>query len=189
MDPPLHSGDKLAVSWVDSSKWKLSKATKDTNISRQSFGLPILRWARYFVHQLPWERKNHQLWILYSIIGEFEGRNHQKMATNEEEEKKCSFTKTMHCVTKLIATMAKLHELHFELFLHPPYSTGCMQTSRECSSERDLAPMKKLYWKLRRILRPKKNHSTKRHQNVREMLKSAYHPRKKLCWWIKSNFA
>ena len=27
----------------------------------------------------------------------------------------------MHCL-KLIAMMAKLHELHFELFPHPPYS-------------------------------------------------------------------
>ena len=37
-----------------------SKATKDTNISRQGFGLCILGCARYFVHWLPWERKNHQ---------------------------------------------------------------------------------------------------------------------------------
>ena len=45
---------------------------------------------------------------------------------------------------KSIATMEKLHELHFELLLHPPYSpdltpatTGCLQTSKECSRERD----------------------------------------------------
>ena len=60
MDPPLHSGVKLAVSWVDSSRWKLSKATKDANISRQGFGLYILGFAKYFVHRLSWERKNHQ---------------------------------------------------------------------------------------------------------------------------------
>ena len=34
------------------------------------------------------------------------------------KKKMCSFTKTMH----LIATMAKLHELHFELLPHLPYS-------------------------------------------------------------------
>ena len=55
--------------------------TKDTNICRQGFGLHILGCARYFVHWLTWERKNHQLWISYSIIGVFEGRNCQKMAT------------------------------------------------------------------------------------------------------------
>ena len=31
-----------------------------TNNSRQGFGLCILGCARYFVHWLPWERKNHQ---------------------------------------------------------------------------------------------------------------------------------
>ena len=60
MDPPLHSGVKLAVSWVDSSRWKPSKATKDANTNRQGFGLYILGCAKYFVHRLPWERKNHR---------------------------------------------------------------------------------------------------------------------------------
>ena len=48
MNPPLYSGVKLAVNWVDSSRWNLSKATKDANISRQGFGLRILGCARYF---------------------------------------------------------------------------------------------------------------------------------------------
>ena len=81
IDPPLHPGVKSAVSWVDSSKWKLYKVTKDANISTQGFGLCILGCASYFVHWLPWERKNHKQRILFSIIGAFEGRNHQKMAT------------------------------------------------------------------------------------------------------------
>ncbi len=34
MDPPLPSKVKSAVSWVDSSRWKPSKVTKDANISR-----------------------------------------------------------------------------------------------------------------------------------------------------------
>ena len=37
------------------------------------------------------------------------------------KEKKCSFTKTMHCVTSRLQQW-QLHELHFELLLHPPYS-------------------------------------------------------------------
>ena len=53
-------GVKSAVSCVDSSRGNPSKVTKDTNINRQGFGLRILQWARYFVHWLLWERKNHQ---------------------------------------------------------------------------------------------------------------------------------
>ena len=89
MDPSLHSGVKSAVSWADSSRLKPSKVTKDANISRQGFGLRILGCTRYFVHRLPWERKNHQYRILYSIISAFEWRDHppQKKTVTDEEEK------------------------------------------------------------------------------------------------------
>ena len=46
-----------------------------------------------------------------------------------------------------------------------PVTTGCLQTSKEWSKERDLAPMKKWYRKLRHILRPKTSHSTKKASN------------------------
>ena len=36
--------------------------------------------------------------------------------------KKCSFTNNNALRNKSIATMAKLHELHFELLPHSPYS-------------------------------------------------------------------
>ena len=42
MDTSLHSGVKSAVSWVDSSTWKPSKVTRDTNISRE--GLASVFW-------------------------------------------------------------------------------------------------------------------------------------------------
>ena len=71
----------------------------------------------------------------------------------------------------------------------PLATTGCLRTSKECSRDRDLAQMKKWYRKLRRILRPKTNRSTKRHRIVRETLESVYHSRRRLCWWIKLNFA
>ena len=85
-----HDKDHCTVGQTH-SKWP------DTNISRQVFGFHIWGCARNFVHQLPWERKNHQQHILYSINGAFKGRN-QKTVTNEEDNK-CSFTKTMHRVT------------------------------------------------------------------------------------------
>ena len=67
---------------------------------------------------------------------------------------------------KSIATIAKLHDQHFELLPHPPYcvTTGSLETSKECSWERDLAPMK-WYWKLRCILKSKTNHSTNHSSN------------------------
>ena len=83
----------------------------------------------------------------------------KKTAINEEE--KVLFHKDNAPCHKSIATMAKLHKLHFKLLPHPPYSSY-LETSKECSRERDLAPMKKWYQKLRCILRPKTNHSTKK---------------------------
>ena len=96
MDPSLHSGIKLAVSWVDSSRWKPSKVTKDTNISRQGFGLRILACASYF-HWLSWERKNHQEQISYTLLVLLKEEITQKQPTMRK--KKCSFIKTMHHVT------------------------------------------------------------------------------------------
>ena len=50
-----------------------------------------------------------------------EGRNRQKMATNEKEKSALSPRQYTLC-HKLIATMTKLYEFHFELLLYPPYS-------------------------------------------------------------------
>ena len=78
---------------------------------------------------------------------------------NKWKRKKCSFTKEMH--------RSQLYEFQFEwlpqpriLQIWPPATTGCLQTSKVCSMTRDLAPRKKWYRKLRRILRPKTNRTT-----------------------------
>ena len=169
MDPPLHSRVKLAVSWVDTSRWKLSKVTKDANMSRQGFGLCILGCASYFVHRLPWERKNHQEWILYSIIGVFEGRNRQKMATDEEGKsalspKQCTVSQ-VDCnyskITWITEAISNCFCTHPILQIWTPTTTGCLHTSKG-----------KEIWILWRsdignmhILRPKTNHSTKKALN------------------------
>ena len=93
--------------------------------------------------------------------------------------------------------MAKLCELHFELLPHPPYSPNLTPSN---------------YWlfaKLKRIFQGKRFDTQwrrdlgnwgifrgqkqivqqKRHRIVREALESVYHPRRRLCWWIKLNFA
>ena len=65
-------------------------------------------------------------------------------------KKKVLFHQDNALCHKSIITMAKLHELHFELFLHPPHSPDLafsdywlFAVSKECSRERDLDPMKK----------------------------------------------
>ena len=57
---------------------------------------------------------------LYGVIGAFEGRNCEKTTPNEEG--KSALSPRECTVYKSNATMAKLHELHFELLPHPPYS-------------------------------------------------------------------
>ena len=58
------------------------------------------------------------------------------------QKKKVLFHQDNAPCHKLITTMVKLNELHFELLLHPPNSpdlapatTGCLQTSKECANE------------------------------------------------------
>ena len=111
--------------------------------------------------------------------------------------KKYSFTKKDSALChELIAIMAKLHKLHFELLLHPPYSpdltsshywlfTDCkrmFQGKIWLQWRRDIGNWD-VFWGQRQIV------LQKRHWIVREALKSVYHPRRRLCWWIKSNFA
>ncbi|KAF7276887.1 hypothetical protein GWI33_009684 [Rhynchophorus ferrugineus] len=69
---------------------------------------------------------------------------------------------------KSLKTMAKIHELCFELLPHPPYSPdlppatiSCSQVSNECSLERNFPRMKILSSKLRPILKEGTNRTTK----------------------------
>ena len=68
----------------------------------------------------------------------------------------------MHRVTNQLQGWQNYMNCSLNCFcMHPilqiwlPATTGCLQTSKEWSRERDLAPMKKWYRKLRHILKPK----------------------------------
>ena len=108
----------------------------------------------------------------------------KKMATNKGE--KVLFRQDNALCHKSIITNAKLHELHLNLLSYPPYSPDLAPSDywlfadlKKILQGRNLAP-----------LRLKTNGSTKKsHRIVRETLESVYHPRRWLCWWIKSNFA
>ena len=101
MDPPLHSGVNLRGQQL------VKTVQSDQRCKHQQawFGHRILRYARYFVHWLLWESKNHQQRILYSIIDAFEGRNYQKTATNEEE--KCALSPRQWTVSQVVCNDGK----------------------------------------------------------------------------------
>ena len=119
MDQTLHSEVKSAVSWVDSSRWKPAKATKDTNISRQGFGLRILRCARYLVHRYLEKGRIINSKYYKALLMCLKEEIAKKMSTNKEK----SHLSPRQCIMSQVDhNDAKLHELHFELLLHPPYS-------------------------------------------------------------------
>ena len=66
------------------------------------------------------------------------------------KKKKCSFTKTMHRVTSLAQRWQNYMNCTLNCFcthpifqIWPSVTAGCLQTSKECFRERDLAPMRK----------------------------------------------
>ena len=116
----------------------------------------------------------------------FEGRNQKKIKKGHKwRRKKYSFTKTMYCVTSQSQQWQYYLNCTLNYFCtHPilqiwhPVTTGCLQTPKECSRERDLAPK----------FEAKEKSFDKRHWIAREALKPVYHPRRRLCWWIVRGF-
>ena len=83
--------------------------------------------------------------------------------------KKCSFTTTMHHVTSRLLGWQKYMNCTSNysctnpiLLIWLSVTTGYSQTSKECPGERDLAPMKKWY----RRLRPSKHWYSNKERNV-----------------------
>ena len=181
MDPPLHSGVKSAVSWMNSSRWKLSKATKDANISRQSFGCRILECAKYFLHRLPWEPP-----IYYIALFVFEGRICTKKKKKKKKKKshkwrrksallprQCTVSQVDHNDGKTTWTALWIASAP-TLFSRPgpQWLLAVCRPQKNATGERDLAPTKKWYRKLRRILKLRQIVLQKRHCIVREVLES-----------------
>ena len=91
--------------------------------------------------------------ILCSIIGVFEGKTRKKKK-RPQMKKKMLFYQDNALRHTSIATMAKVHEWHFKLILHPPCSPDLVPSNyslfadlkkkkKKCPREKDLAPMKK----------------------------------------------
>ena len=99
------------------------------------------------------------------IISSFEARNRLITATNEEEKRQCTVTSWLQWWQNYMNCISNCFRTHPICQIWPPVTIGCLQTSKKCSRQRDLAPMKKWYWKLRFILRLKTNRSTKKTLN------------------------
>lgn len=78
---------------------------------------------------------------------------------------------------KSVKTIAKIHELRFELLLHPPdlapTTISCSKILKECSLERNFCGMKRWSPKLRSILEK---------GEIEKSLYSVYYPWRELCW-------
>ena len=133
MDALLHSRVKLAVNFVDSIRWKPSKATKDANISRQSFGM-----CKVFCSLITLRKEER---LMANNVQHYWSVWRKKSPKNgHKQRKKCSFTKTIHCITIRLqrwqnymnCTLNWFHS-HPILQIWPPATTGCLQTSKEFS--------------------------------------------------------
>ena len=188
MDPPLQSGVKLAVSWVDNSRWKPSEGKVLASVFWDEQVILLIDYLN------KWRIINSEYYIalLVHLKGEKSLKNGHKC-----KRKKVLFRQDNEPYHKSIAMIAKLHELHFELLPPPPYSPDLVpsdywlftnlkkmfQGKRFGSNEEVIleteAKNKSFYKKKKK----------KKDRIVREVLESVYHPRRRLCWWIKSNFA
>ena len=92
---------------------------------------------------------------------------------------------------KSSTTVGKLHELHFELLLHPPFSPDLtpsdywlfvdlkrMLQRKRFNSKEEVIWNWGVFWGQKQIVLPK------RHRIGRKTMESVYHPRRRLCWWI-----
>ena len=153
IDPPLHSRVKSAVSWVDSNRWKPSQNNQRHKHQQAKF-LPLYFGMHkvFLFYWLPWKRKNtinseYHIALLVCLKEEESPKNGHKW-----RRKKCCFHLDKRTVTSrsqrwqnyMICT-SNCFRTHLILQICLSEITCCLQTSKECSRERDLAPMKKWY--------------------------------------------
>ena len=120
MDPPLHSGVKSAVSWMDNSWWKSSQATKDAASVVKV--LVSVFWDAQVILFIDYLEKEITINSEYYIALLVRLKEEIAKKTPPQMKKKVLFHQDNAPYYKSIATMAKLHELHFELLPYTPYS-------------------------------------------------------------------
>ena len=106
------------------------------------------------------------------------------------KEKKCSSTKIMYHITSQLQQWQNYMNCTSNcLCTHPVLQVWHpVCRPQKNAPEKDLAPMKKWYRKLRCIYFEAKDIVLQKSIIVREALESVYHPRRRLCWWKKVKF-
>ena len=160
MDPPLNSGVKLAVSWVKAIQ------SNQRHKHQQARFLGSVFWDALGILFIDYLEKGRTINSEYyiTLLVHLKEEIAEKQA--QMKKKKVLFHQDTALCCKSVATMPKLHELHFELLSHSPYSLYLALSD---------------YWlfaDLKRMLQGKRFGSNE----------EVYHPRRRLCWWIKSNF-
>ena len=186
MDPSFHSRVKSAVSWVDNSRWKPSKATKVANISRQGLGQGIL-----FIDYLEKGKTINSKYYI-ALLVHFK----EEITKKRAQMKKKSALSTRQCtVLQVDCNDGKTTWIALWIASTPTlFSKSGPQQLLAVYRPQKNDPGKEIwlqwksdignwgiFWCQRQIVRQK------RHWIVREALESVYHPRR-LCWWINSNF-
>ena len=181
---------------MDSSRWKPSKATKDANINRQGFSLRILGFVRHFCSITLRKEEPSIANIISHYWCVLRKKSPPPPKKNTNEEEKVLFHQDNAPCHKSIATMAKLHEMHFELLrTHPILQIWPQWLVAVCRPQKN-APGKEIWHQWRDDIGSWRVFGAQRqivlqksYRIVREALESVYHPRRRLRWWIKSKFA
>lgn len=116
MDPLLYSGVKSTVCRMAGTGQKPSKAPKDAALGRKGDGVNFLGFEWHTILGLSRKGKNDHRHLLDRLNAEI------KKKRPHLAKKKVLFHQDNAPVHTCMKTMAKLHELRYELVGHPPYS-------------------------------------------------------------------
>ena len=152
------------------------------------------RWRHYWQIHMSF-RKNHQLRILYGVIGAFKGWNREKTTPNEEEKsalspRQCAVSQVNHNngqiarIALWIASSSTVFSASGSQLLLPVYWSKTNVPEKEIWLQwRCYCRNWIVFWGQKWIF------LQKGYQNVKEALEWMYHSWRRLCWWMKSNFA
>ena len=132
MDPPLDAWIKKIVSWVDSSRWKSSKATKNSKVNWQGYGIRISKGMVFCSSTILREVKLSIANIIWHYWIDRVSKSRKNALTYKR--KKCCSSKT-HVTSRWkrwldwINYASNYFLIHETLQICPPATTCFSQTS------------------------------------------------------------
>ena len=197
MDPPIHNWNKNIVSWVESNWWKPSKATKNSTVGWQDYGIRILGMV-FCLSSILRKVKPLTVTITWHYLIDWA----QKSRKNGLTCKKSAVLPRQCTVRQVHENDGQIEWIKLRLASSPtifsrsaPPPPPPPRLLALCSPKKN-TPGKEillqwwsgcrnwgLFWEERRII------LQKRHRKVREALEWMYYAWRKLCWWMKLNFS